>query len=144
MKANFLSMLHWLRKGVPLPFGSIRNKRSLLALDNLLDLIRTCIDHPGAANQIFLASDGTDLSTSDLLKQLGKTLDRTTLLVPFPLGLLKAGAFLVGKQDLARRLFGSLQVDITKTRKYLDWNPPVKTEQALYATTQYFLKADSQ
>jgi UDP-glucose 4-epimerase len=82
VKANFLSMMRWLNKGVPLPFGAIYNKRSLVALDNLVDLIVTCIDHPAAANQTFLVSDGEDLSTSELLGKMAMALGATARLLP--------------------------------------------------------------
>jgi len=140
VKANFLSMMRWLNKGVPLPFGAIYNKRSLVALDNLVDLIVTCIDHPAAANQTFLVSDGEDLSTSELLRRMGVALGKPARLLPVPSGLLEQGARLLGKQALAQRLCGSLQVDISKTRELLDWTPPVSVDEALDKTAKYFLE----
>lgn len=139
VKANFLSMMRWLHKGVPLPFGSIHNRRSLVALDNLVDLIVTCIDHPAAANQTFLVSDGEDLSTSDLLRRMGAALGKPARLLPVPSSLLETGALMLGKQALAQRLCGSLQVDISKTRELLGWSPPVGVDQALLRTAVHFL-----
>lgn len=139
VKANFLSMMRWLSKGVPLPFGAIYNKRSLVALDNLVDLIVTCIDHPAAANQTFLVSDGDDLSTSELLQRMGVALDKSSRLLPVPSRFLEAGAAVLGKQALAQRLCGSLQVDITKTRELLGWTPPVCVDDALRQTAAHFL-----
>jgi len=141
VKANFLSMMRWLNKGVPLPFGAIYNKRSLVALDNLVDLIVTCIEHPAAANQTFLVSDGEDLSTSELLRRMGVALGKPARLLPVPSLLLKTGAAILGKQALAQRLCGSLQVDISKTRELLGWTPPVSVDQALANTAEDFLQS---
>ena len=138
VKANFLSMMCWLNKGVPLPFGAIYNKRSLVALDNLVDLIVTCIEHPAAANQTFLVSDGEDLSTSELLRKMAAALDKPAWLLPLPCWILELGARLLGKQALAQRLCGSLQVDISKTRELLGWSPPVSVDQALRKTAEHF------
>lgn len=140
VKANFRSMMNWLSKGVPLPFGAIHNKRSLVALDNLVDLLVTCIDHPAAANQTFLASDGHDLSTTELLQRLGKALGKPARLLPVPAAWLKGAATLAGKGGLAQRLCGSLQVDSGKARTLLGWHPPLDVDQALRATALNFLK----
>ena len=140
VKANFLSMMRWLDKRVPLPLGAIHNKRSLVALDNLVDLIVTCIKHPAAANQTFLAGDGEDLSTTELLQRMGKALGKPTYLLPAPAWLLKTGALLLGKRDMAQRLLGSLQVDISKARNLLGWTPPVCVDDALKKTAQYYLE----
>lgn len=140
VKANFRSMMNWLSKGVPLPFGAIHNKRSLVALDNLVDLLVTCIEHPAAANQTFLASDGHDLSTTELLQRLGKALGKPARLLPVPAAWLKGAATLAGKGGLAQRLCGSLQVDSDKARTLLGWQPPLDVDQALRATALNFLK----
>jgi nucleoside-diphosphate-sugar epimerase len=140
VKANFLSMMRWLHKGVPLPFGAINNRRSMVALDNLVDLIVTCIDHPAAANQIFLVSDGEDLSTTELLRRMGAAQGKPARLLPVPSRLLEVGAAMLGKQALAQRLCGSLQVDISKTRELLNWTPPVSVDEALAKTAESFLQ----
>jgi nucleoside-diphosphate-sugar epimerase len=140
VKGNFHSMMSWLRKGVPLPLGAIHNKRSFVALDNLIDLIITCIDHPAAANQTFLAGDGEDLSTTELLQRLGKALGKPAKLLPMPVWALKTGALLLGKRDMAQRLCGSLQTDINKTRDLLGWLPPVGVDDALKKTAADFLQ----
>ncbi len=140
VKANFRSMMNWLSKGVPLPFGAIHNKRSLVALDNLVDLLLTCIDHPAAANQTFMASDGYDLSTTQLLHALGKALGKPARLLPVPAAWLKGVATLAGKGGLSQRLCGSLQVDIGKNRELLGWQPPLDVDQALRTTATHFLK----
>jgi nucleoside-diphosphate-sugar epimerase len=133
---NFASLIHILRRRWPLPLASaINNRRSFIAIDNLVDLLVTCVDHPDAANQIFLASDGDDLSTAQLLHQLGKALGLPARLWSMPIGMLKVGACVLGKKELAQRLLGSLQVDISKTRRLLNWTPALGVEQAF---TKYF------
>ncbi|MBD3619177.1 MAG: SDR family oxidoreductase [Chromatiales bacterium] len=132
VKGNFATLLRWVAKGVPLPLGAVRqNRRSLVGLDNLMDLIVTCLDHPAAANQVFLASDGEDLSTTELLERIGRAMGKPTRLLPVPVWALQAGAILLGKRDVARRLLGSLQVDISKTRDLLGWEPPVSVDEGL-------------
>ncbi len=139
VKANFLSMMSWLRKGLPLPLGALRNQRSLVALGNLVDLIVGCIAHPAAANQTFLVSDGEDLSTTRLLRRMAAALDKRAFLLPLPQMLLRTAAQLVGKGDMAQRLCGSLQVDIDKTRLLLQWSPPVSVDKALKVTAMHYL-----
>ena len=136
VKANFAAMMRWLRRGVPLPLGAIDNQRSLVALDNLVDLIVTCISHPAAANQTFLVSDGEDVSTTQLLRRMGQALGRPARLLPVPAGLLTLGAALVGRRDMAQRLCGSLQVDIEKTRQLLGWRPPLTLDEGLKKAAQ--------
>jgi len=132
VKANFKAMMRCLALGIPLPLGSIHNQRSLLALDNLIDLIRVCISHPAAANQTFLASDGVDLSTPELLMAMGVALGKPARLIKLPEGLLMMGAKLLGQQAMAQRLCGSLQVDSSKARKLLCWQAPVSVQEALH------------
>jgi len=131
VKANFAAMMRWLQRGVPLPLGAIHNQRSLVALGNLVDLIVLCLTHPAAANQTFLVSDGEDVSTTELLRRMGQAMGHPARLIPVPAGWLKLAAALVGKQDVAQRLCGSLQVDIEKTRRLLGWNPPLTLDQGL-------------
>ncbi|MGH8601222.1 MAG: UDP-glucose 4-epimerase family protein [Gammaproteobacteria bacterium] len=140
VKANFLSMMRWLHRGIPLPLGAIPNKRSLVALDNLVDLIVTCIDHPAAANQTFLVSDGEDLSTSQLLRRMGQALGKPARLLPVPAWMLESGATLLGRKAVAQRLCGSLQLDISKTHELLSWFPPVSVDEALRKTAEHFLE----
>jgi len=128
---NFGSLLKWVNKGIPLPLGAIHNQRSLIALDNLVDFIAICIDHPAATNQTFLVSDGEDLSTTDLLRRVAQGMGKEARLFPVPVGLLKLGAALLGKKALFQRLCGSLQVDISKSRQLLGWNPPITVEEGL-------------
>ena len=136
---NFGALIRAVQRGWPLPLGAIHNKRSLVALDNLVDLIITSLDHPAAANQTFLVSDGEDLSTTELLQRMGLALGRPARLIPVPTLLLKAGAALLGRRDMAQRLCGSLQVDITKTRTLLGWTPPISVDEGLRRAAQGFL-----
>ena len=131
VKGNFLAMLNLIYKGVPLPFASIRNKRSFIALDNLVDLIITCIKHPRAANQTFLASDGQDVSTPELLEVFSKVSGLSIRLFPFPTSLLTFALTVIGKRSISQRLFYSLQVDIDSTCKILDWHPPLSLSEGL-------------
>ncbi|MFV3288154.1 UDP-glucose 4-epimerase family protein [Pseudomonas sp. NY11955] len=142
VKANFLNMMRWLDRGIPLPFGAIHNRRSLVALDNLVDLVVTCMSHEAAANQVFLVSDGEDLSTTELLRRMGQALGRPARLLPVPAGLLSTGAKVLGKGSLSQRLCGSLQVDINKTRDLLGWHPPVKVNTALQAAARHYQEYD--
>jgi nucleoside-diphosphate-sugar epimerase len=143
VKANFLSMLRWLNKGIPLPLGAVRNQRSLVAIGNLVDLVITCIDHPGAANQTFLVSDGQDLSTTEMLRRLGDALGRKAWLLPLPEWLLVAAASAMGKQSVAQRICGSLQVDISKNRELLGWTPPINMDEAMRQTAGHYLDAQT-
>ncbi len=133
VKANFASLMRAVQRGIPLPLASvINNRRSFVALDNLVDLLITCLDHPAAANQTFLVSDGEDLSTADLLRRLGRVMDKPARLVPVPPSLLQLGANLLGKGDMAQRLLGNLQVDIDHTRNTLNWSPPISVDEGLW------------
>jgi len=131
VKGNFSSMIKLVQMGLPLPLGAIHNKRSLVGIDNLVDLIIRCIDHPAATNQVFLAGDGEDLSTTELLRGVGNAMGKPTRLIPVSAGLLQLGATLLGRKDMAQRLLGSLQVDISKTCELLDWKPPYTVEEGL-------------
>lgn len=129
---NFGNLLRAVARGWPLPLGSVtRNRRSFVAIDNLVDLVMTCMDHPAAANRTFLVSDGEDVSTADLLCRLGVAMGRPARLLHVPVGLLSLGARLVGKQEMLQSLCGSLQVDISQTRQLLEWSPPVRIDEGL-------------
>ncbi|HBP5006732.1 TPA: NAD-dependent dehydratase, partial [Pseudomonas aeruginosa] len=118
---------------------AIHNRRSLVSLDNLVDLIITCIEHPAAVGQVFLVSDGEDLSTTELLRRMGRALGAPARLLPVPASWIGAAAKVLNRQAFARRLCGSLQVDIMKTRQVLGWTPPVGVDQALEKTARSFL-----
>jgi nucleoside-diphosphate-sugar epimerase len=128
---NFGALMRAVQRGWPLPLGAVHNQRSLVALDNLVDFIITCINHPQAANQTFLVSDGQDLSTTELVRGMSKAAGVTSRLLPVPLWALQAGATLLGKGDAVQRLCGNLQVDISKARNLLGWVPPVSVEEGL-------------
>lgn len=135
---NFLTMLRWVARGMPLPLGSVHNLRSLVARANLVDLLAACIIHPAAANNVFLVSDGEDISTTELIRRLAAGMGKRARLVPVPAAALTAAARLVGKGDVAHRLVSSLQVDISKTRNLLGWSPPITAERALTETARNF------
>jgi nucleoside-diphosphate-sugar epimerase len=139
VKANFESMMRWLARGVPLPLAAVtKNRRSLVALDNLVDLIVTCLEHPASANQTFLVSDDEDLATAELLKRMGAALGYPVRLFHLPPELLKLGTVLMRKPGIYQRLCGSLQLDIAKTRQLLGWNPPVSVDEGLRRAAEGF------
>jgi nucleoside-diphosphate-sugar epimerase len=134
VKGNFASMMNWMNKSIPLPLGAIYNKRSLVALDNLVDFIALCADRdksPKAANQVFLISDGEDVSTTQLLKKVSKALGKPNLLIPIPVFAMTFAAKLLGKGAVANRLFGNLQLDSSKARDLLGWQPVTTMDEQL-------------
>ena len=134
VKANFLKMMQYIKRGMPLPLGAIQNKRSLIGVDNLVDFIATIISHPNAANQTFLISDDEDISTTDLLRRIGKYIGRPARLIPLHPKILSFLFNILGRQDFGDRLLGSLEVDITKAKKLLAWSPPKTLDEGLRAT----------
>jgi nucleoside-diphosphate-sugar epimerase len=136
VRANFLSLLQSVRRGLPLPLGRIHNKRSFVYLENLVSLVLCCLDNPKANNQVFLASDGHDLSTTELLQACAIALNVPSRLIPFPAKLLSLASSLIGKKSMADRLCQSLQVDISKTKRVLGWVPPYTVAQGLLATVK--------
>ncbi len=126
VKGNFEKFVKLIQSGLPLPFDSIDNKRSLIAIDNLVDFIEICIRHPAAANETFIVSDGIDLSTSELFEGVAMALGKSSRLFFMPKSFVIYAALLIGKRDLVERLFSSLQVDIQKARLLLGWTPKVK------------------
>lgn len=140
VKANFFALLRWLHRGVPLPFGAIHNRRSLVALENLVDLLATCVEHPAAPGQTLLVSDGEDLSTTELLRRLAVALGKRARLVPVPERALIIAAQVLGAGSIARRLCGSLCVDIAPTRRLLGWAPPVGVDAGLRMAAEAYLR----
>lgn len=141
VKANFASLMNLVSKGIPLPFGCInQNKRSLVSITNLIDLIVTCIDHPKAANQVFLVSDDHDVSTSEIVHEMAKALDKPTWQLPIPIWCYKLVGKLFNKSDVVDRLTGSLQVDISHTKETLGWKPPQTLKEGFKQTAQAFLQ----
>jgi len=130
-KGNFKSLITLVASGLPLPLGSINNQRSLVGIDNLVDFIITCLEHPATANETFLVSDGEDLSTPDLIRRMARAMNRPARLLPAPVWALKGGALLLGKGDAVQRLCGNLQVDISKSHTLLGWVPPVSVDEGL-------------
>jgi UDP-glucose 4-epimerase len=140
VKGNFLNLLKLSKLPIPLPFGLINNKRSMVYLDNLVDLIITCIDHPKAVNRIFLASDGDDLSLARLLTLIRRAMSKPPLLLPISMGLFKLLGRLSGKTAVVDRLIGDLQVDSSDTKTLLGWQPPYTVEQGIKATVDAFMQ----
>jgi UDP-glucose 4-epimerase len=139
VKGNFLNLLKLSKLPVPLPFGLVNNKRSMVYLDNLVDLIVICIDHPNAANRVFLASDSDDLSLARLLTLIRQAMNKSSLLLPIPVFLFNLMGRLTGKTAFVDRLIGDLQVDSSDAKKYLDWSAPYTVEQGIKATVDDFL-----
>lgn len=142
VKANFLSMMRWIEKGIPLPLGAIHNQRSLVFLDNLVDLILTCCVHPDAKGETFLVSDNDDVSTSRLLRIVAKAMGKANRMLPVPMSWLNLAAWLIGKPQVAQRLCGNLQVDISHTMDTLGWMPPYSLEDGVKKTVDAYLKTD--
>lgn len=141
VKANFLELMRWLYRRTPLPLGAVTdNRRSLISLENLSDLIVTCIGHRSVGSRVLLASDGEDLSTADLLSRIGMALGRPARLISIPPAIVKALATLVGRGGQVRRLLDSLQIDLSATRELLGWSPPVSVDRALARTAADFLR----
>lgn len=128
---NFGRLVRALKKGVVLPLGAVNNSRTFVALGNLVDLIRCCALHPSAAGQVFLAGDSEDLSTTDLLRRLGRALGRPARLIPLPMWFLAATAKAVGRGAVFEKLCSDLQVDTTKAQRMLGWKPPFSVDEGL-------------
>ena len=135
VKGNFSSVVNLVKKNILLPLGSIvTNKRSLIGIENLVNFILFCADYkktPQAANETFLISDGEDVSTAELFKRVAKACGKKNRLFSFPVSLLRLGARLLSKQDMADRLLGSLQVDSSKARELLGWKPVLTMQEQL-------------
>jgi UDP-glucose 4-epimerase len=129
VKANFSALMRLVKKGLPLPFRWInKNKRSLVSIYNLSDLIEVCIEHPKAANNVFLVSDDHDISTAEMVALMSKVQNKANLSLPIPLWVCKLVGKVLSKEDVIDRLTGSLQLDIEHTKKTLDWKPPYSVE----------------
>ena len=141
VRANFASMIGIVNRGIPLPLGSIQNRRSFVSLDNLVDLISTTVQSPNAAGNTFLVSDGHDLSTPDLIRSIASALDQSPKLFPFPSALLKLAATATGKRSAYDRLCGSLTVDIALTKQKLSWSPPCTVQDSMQRTVDAFMQS---
>ena len=143
VRANFLSMMNWLSRGLPLPLGAItKNKRSLIYIENLIDMIIICTTHAAAANQIFLVSDGEDLSTKELLERMALAMGLPSKLIPIPVPLIFLITKLIGRPDIYNRLCGTLQINLTKTEELLGWSPRVSLDEGLRKTAEHFLRSE--
>lgn len=130
-RANFMALVHAVERGIPLPFGIVRNCRSFVALDNLVNFVLVCLEHSRAANQTFMISDAEDLSTPELVRRVGSALNKSVRLLPVPVSLLYVGATLLRKRDIYQRICGNLQVDISKAQCLLSWSPVVSVDEGL-------------
>lgn len=142
VKANFATMMDWVNRGIPLPLGSVNNKRSFAFVGNLADLIILSAIHPNAAGQVFLVSDDEDISTTDLFKKMALALGRPSRIIPVPAPLLNFGAAMIGQSAITSRLTDSLQVDVTKTREMLGWEPRESVSEGLRQTARSFQNLD--
>jgi UDP-glucose 4-epimerase len=142
VKANFLSLLKLSGTPLPIPFGMVNNRRSMVYLANLVDFITHCIDHPKAANETFLISDGEDVSLKILIGLMRNSMNKPALLVPIPVILFKLAGNLLGKRSVIDRLVGDLQVDISKARELLEWTPPYSLEFGISKTVSHFIQKD--
>jgi nucleoside-diphosphate-sugar epimerase len=141
---NFDRLMRPLLRGLPLPLGWVDgNQRSYIGIQNLVDLIMTCIDHPAAVSQTFLVSDGEDVSTAELIRRMGIALEKSPRLLPVPVWMLKLGAGLAGKASIAQSLCGSLQLDGTKARRLLGWQPPLSLDEGLKQAAEGYLREAS-
>lgn len=133
---NFARLIKWLGSGMPMPFAGItRNRRSLVFVGNIVDLIRTCMSHPAAANRVVLVADGENLSTEGLLRRMAYAMECSLRLFPVPVSILRSAFELIGRPQVARSLLGSLEVDIDETHALLDWVPPFSVDEGLRQTT---------
>ncbi|THB68576.1 MAG: SDR family oxidoreductase [Gammaproteobacteria bacterium] len=140
VKANFHNMMKWVNRGVPLPLGSINNRRSLVSLFNLVDFLYCCSTNENAANKTFLVSDDEDISTTNLLKKIENTMGKKSRLIPISPNIISTTAGLLGKGDFAKRLLGSLQLDISYSKNELGWSPVSSIDETLEKTVKYFLE----
>ena len=138
VKANFQRLMASLARGIPLPFGALDNRRSLVAIDNLVDLLAICVKHPSAANQVFMVSDGDDISVAELTELLALVLQHPVRTLPIPRYWLRIGLTALGRRLVAQRLCCELRVDIAKTNSLLNWQPPYTAAEALRKTAEHF------
>lgn len=143
VRANFLSLLRWIDRGLPLPLGAVDNRRTLVSVWNLCDLLLACATHPKAAGQLFLAGDTPAVSTAELVRMLARAMGRPARLVPVPLAALRAAGSLLGRGEQIRRLCDSLLIDSEKAQRLLDWRPAFSLEEGLDRTVRWYRTAQS-
>jgi UDP-glucose 4-epimerase len=139
VRANFLRLLKLAGSGLPLPLGSVRNRRNPVYVGNLCDLILKCLTHPAAAGQTFLVSDDHDVSTPELLRILARAMDKKVWLFPMFGSVFRLAGCLTGRSRDIVRLCGSLQVDVSHTKELLGWAPPYTLEEGIRETVSYYL-----
>ena len=140
VKGNFLNLMKWIKRGIPLPFALISNKRDLVSINNLINFITICLKHPSAVNQVFLISDNISLSTKSLVKKLARFQKKKILLLPFPKILLSLVFNLIGRKELSQKLLGSLEVNTQKKINLLGWRPSQDMDEVLKETVEFFTK----
>lgn len=138
-RANFRRLLHWVDRGRAIPLGAVRNRRSLVGIGNLCDLLQRLLLHPRASGRVWMVSDGDDRSTPDLIQIIGRAMQRRVRLIRVPLGLLRVAAAATGHSADLRRVCDSLQADIEATRRDLAWSPPIPLEEGLQRTVTSYL-----
>ena len=136
VKGNLARLIKLVKSGIPLPLGLIKNQRSMIGIDNLIDLLIRCIDHPEANGKTFLASDKEDLSTPELIKLIASSMGKKVNLFPFPISILKFLGSVFGKREEINRLVGSLRIDNSYTKQILNWTPPVSVEEGIRRMVQ--------
>jgi nucleoside-diphosphate-sugar epimerase len=131
VKGNLLKLIKLIKIGAPLPFSLIKNKRSMIGINNLIDMLLICINHPSAVGKTFFVSDGKDLSTQELIHCIASAMGSKVNLFPLPISFLKFAGYIVGKNSEIDRLIGSLQVDISHTSELLNWKPNISVEEGI-------------
>ncbi|MGF7136714.1 nucleoside-diphosphate-sugar epimerase [Paraburkholderia sp. EB58] len=138
VRANFLRLMDAVWKGVPLPLGAVSSRRSLVYVDNLADALMRCATDPRAAHQCFHIADGDDPTVAGLARSLGKHLQKPARLLPLPVSWLRAAGRLTHRSSQVERLIGSLQVDTSRIRTVLGWQPPHSLDDGLAATARWY------
>jgi nucleoside-diphosphate-sugar epimerase len=135
-KGNLARLVKLVKSGIPLPFSILNNQRSMIGIDNLVDLLKHCIDNPNASGKTFLASDDKDLSTPELIKRIASSMGRKPNLFPLPIFMLKFLGSIFGKSEEINRLVGSLRIDNSYTKEILNWKPPLSIEEGIRRMVQ--------
>jgi nucleoside-diphosphate-sugar epimerase len=141
VRANFLSLLKLVKRGIPWALPDTKNRRSMVNVENIASFLVRCVEHPGAANQTFLLSDGQDISTRELICQLARFCGGTARFVPLPESFVRFAVKLIGKEAQLNRLLGSLRVDSSKARHALQWAPPITLEEGLRSTVNWYMNS---
>lgn len=143
VRANFLRLMHWVDEGWPIPLGSVNNRRSLVSIWNLCDLLLRLLTHPAAPGRVWMVSDGDDRSTPELIRAIARAMHRRVRLIPAPVALLRAAGAMTGRAADIRRLCNSLQVDMRETRRELAWSPPLAMDEGVARTARWYLSRET-